>query len=286
MLEEIVNRNNILRKMYDYSLQLKKLHIKSMINKEAYFKNSPILVNSFPKSGTHLLYQVLKSIPSVKSYGTFITSMPALPHKKVNNSKINKKIQSLIPGEVARGHIFYEELYAESLSTMNVSNYFIYRDLRDVVISEAHYLTNMLRWHSLHPIFKNLKNKEQRILFAITGDFENKTGIYYPNIAERFNHYKFWIDDESTLAIRFEDLIGDNQYNKIKEIIKHYLKHSTIDIDPAILTTWAQNHILPEKSHTYRKGKKRKWKETLSERHLDIFNQIAGELNRDIGYSD
>src|SRR5262245_26832216 len=35
----------------------------------------PVFVNSFPKSGTHLLVQLAAGLPGRKNYGTFLASM-------------------------------------------------------------------------------------------------------------------------------------------------------------------------------------------------------------------
>ena len=46
---------------------------------------------------------------------------------------------------------------------------FIYRDPRDIVISEANYLYDMNKFHSLHKFFKNKHKLKDRIKLAIEG---------------------------------------------------------------------------------------------------------------------
>ena len=48
------------------------------------------------------------------------------------------------------------------LAKKNVVHYFVYRDPRDVVISEAHYLREMNRWHRLAPYFRKLRVDRRR----------------------------------------------------------------------------------------------------------------------------
>src|SRR5690606_22478025 len=112
----------------------------------------------------------------------------------------------------------------------------IYRDLRDVAVSEAHYLTRMNRWHRLHRVYRALPDDAARIAFAITGDIDRRLPVAYPDIAARFNRYKAWLCDPDVCAVRFEDLFGEAQHATIERIIAHYAKRIEHDFDvPAVV---------------------------------------------------
>ena len=98
----------------------------------------PVLANSFPKSGTHLLVQIVEGLPDRTNYGTFLasnTSSFQLRERSPENTC--GFIRGFVPGEIVRGHLYYDPAYAEELNRRRTVNYFVYRDPRDVVVSEA-----------------------------------------------------------------------------------------------------------------------------------------------------
>ena len=103
-----------------------------------------ILVNSFPKSGTHLLYQLFWKFNFINDYKTFIASHPSRNRSELNFDVIDKLISKTLKGELIRGHIFYNESTSNMINSKNIINFFIYRDPRDIVISESIYLYKMI----------------------------------------------------------------------------------------------------------------------------------------------
>lgn len=257
-----------------------------------YQDNPCILVNSFPKSGTHLLLQIAESLPNTKNYGSFIASIPSIPFKEKSTRQHKRMIQNLVPGEIASAHLFYHADFEELLTKKNCLHLFIYRDLRDVAISEAHYLAKMNRWHQMHPYFRDLLSDEARISQAITGI--NKPGFkfVYPDICKRFERYKGWLSSRNVLCVRYEDLMGANREKTLKSIINFYLNHIPDSLktdqhekyDPTKLLELAIANIIPEKSHTFRKAKTEQWRTSFTQEHHTQFNQIAGNLLKELGY--
>ena len=77
----------------------------------------PVFANSFPKSGTHLLVQVLEGFPNRVNYGAFLgseTSSFQLRERSADNTC--RFIRGFVPGEIIRGHLYYELLYADELA--------------------------------------------------------------------------------------------------------------------------------------------------------------------------
>ena len=160
---------------------------------------------------------------------------------------------------------------------------FIYRDPRDVVCSEAHYITAMNRWHRLHNTFKALPDKKSRIRFAIEGDLKDIAPVPYYDIGKRFECYKGWIKNPNTLTIRFEDLIGEQRKNVISGIIT-FLKPHFCSLPDTILTDCVAK-IQPGKSHTFRHGGGvSAWKRNFAPEHIKLFKLYAGELLIELGY--
>ena len=101
-------------------------------------------------------------------------------------------------------HLFYEPEYNLILSERRAVHFFIYRDLRDVAISEAHYLAYMNKWHRLHPYYKKLPDINACISQAILGINENGFPFDYPDIAKRFQRYAGWLTESNVFVIKFE----------------------------------------------------------------------------------
>ena len=187
-----------------------------------------MLANSFPKSGTHLLVQILEGLPDRVNYGAFLGSeTSSFQLRERSPANTCGFIRGFVPGEIIRGHLYYEPLYADELAKRHTVNYFIYRDPRDVVVSEAHYLRDMNRWHKLHRYFREAASMEDAIMLSINGLDPPVPGIPYPNIAERFNRYIGWLDRDDCLSIRFEDLVSERQGELIRQIAEFYAPRTT-----------------------------------------------------------
>ena len=102
-------------------------------------------------------------------------------------------IKNVVPGEIVPAHIFHRDEYEEEMENRFFIHFFIYRDPRDVVISEAHYYATMNRWHRMHSYFSSLRNLDEQILTAITGVSHPGFRYDYPNVAERFSRYRGWL---------------------------------------------------------------------------------------------
>ena len=142
----------------------------------------PVFVNSLPKSGTHLLNQLVTAFPNLVEYGAFLGSMTS-SYRFRERSKQNtlKFIQSFLAKEIVRGHLFYELEYDLALRKQNVVHYFIYRDLRDVVVSEAYYLRNINRWHRLHAYFRELPTQAAENAGGLESSLVERTEIINGN---------------------------------------------------------------------------------------------------------
>jgi hypothetical protein len=189
-----------------------------------------------------------------------------------------------VPGEIIRGHLYYEPLYAQKLNERRAVNYFIYRDPRDVVVSEAHYLREMNRWHRLHPYFLRTSSIEDAIMLSITGLDPPIPGISYPNIAARFARYEGWLHADDCLAIRFEDLVSDRQPDLIRQIARFYAGRTGAEFDVDASVETMSKLIAPQKSHTFRSGKKAGWQREFTHVHRQRFAELAGDLLVRLGY--
>lgn len=274
----------ILKKLRRYVYATYRRPYKLFISHNEHDTQPAIIANSFPKSGTHLLIQILQAIPKLREWGSFFASMPSFTYREKSISKIHNSISCMVPKELVCGHLFFSPRIENALNQNRAIHYFIYRDLRDVAISEAYYLTYMNKWHGLHRHYKSLPDISSRILFSIKGATESSFPYDYPDIGQRFSRYKPWIYSPHSHAIRFEDLTSGEKTKSIHSIFKYYSRRSCNAIDHEELVHQALQNINPAKSPTFRKGRPDAWKEVFTETHKTEFKKVAGEQLIELGY--
>jgi hypothetical protein len=218
------------------------------------------------------------------NFGVFLASMTSsFVFRERTIAESLAEIKAFVPGEIIRGHLFYDPRIAEALKARGVIHYFIYRDPRDVAVSEAHYLQRMNPWHRLHRHFKNLSD-EQAIDLAIRGLDGKFPSLNYPDIARRFQRYAGWLRDPNTLAIQFEDLRSERQVESIRAMIAFYHEQSPQIEGLEEITSGCVAAIKPCKSHTFRNGRQGGWRTAMSPANIATFKEVAGELLIELGY--
>lgn len=245
----------------------------------------PVLANSFPKSGTHLLSQLVAGLPDRDDYGVFLASMTSsFQFRERTLDSTVSAIRAMVPGEIVRGHLFFDPQYARQLRDRNVVHYLIYRDPRDVVISEAHYLRDMNRWHKLHPYFRQAESIDNAIRLSITGLVPAVPGVDYPNIAERFARYRGWLKRSDCLAVRYEDLMSDRRPAIASDMARFYAEWAQADCDLEACTARMLSQVAPHKSHTFRAARKAGWQSEFRDSHRRLFADVAGDLLVELDY--
>jgi hypothetical protein len=279
------HRSGLVRKGCALLLQAPKSLAQLRALEDDFCLSPPVLANSFPKSGTHLLDQIISALPDRRNYGAFLSSMTSsFRFTRRTPQESQRFLKSTAPGEIVRAHLFHDLEVCEAAVGNRFVHYFIYRDLRDVVLSEAHYYRSINRWHRLHHRFRDASSMDEALMLAIEG-IEDPTGrVYYPDIGTRFKHYEPWTSSSEVFAVRFEELTGDRRDGVVQSMIEYYLQRSSRQGDVDALSCQAIANITPEKSHTFRKGKKGGWREAFNERHRDAFKRLAGDLLVKHGY--
>lgn len=231
----------------------------------------PIIVNSLPKSGTHLLMQIANAFPQTRYYGSFIAQTPSLTLRERTQAQLNARIDRIVPGEVLGAHLYYSPETAVTIGEKSALHLFIWRDPRDVILSEAHYLAKMSKFHAMHRTFKALPDTASRVELAITGN-----GGRYLDIKERIGAYMGWIESPGCLSLRYEELVDPaTQERECQRILDAYAQRcgGTEDLPSAVDLVTA---ISPEKSHTFNRGGIARWKSEMSEAHQAMCSERLG----------
>lgn len=247
---------------------------------------SPIVLgNAMPKSGSHLIIQVLQGLTQL---GPFVN--PGFP--PVNRSEDNQKlpteavlanILAMRPGDIGYGYIQACRPFIEALTRPGRAMVFVYRDPRDMIVSHVFYATEMHRGHGMHRYYTEvLRTMEERINAAIEGVDED--GVELSNIKEKYERYLGWLQIPQVISLRFEDLILDRD-ETLEYLLNYLAQHGfspKMTPEQSVLTL--KEAIAPSRSGTFRKGKPGNWQEYFTPANKTLFKDVAGDLLIQLGY--
>lgn len=248
----------------------------------------PILfANSFPKSGTHLLTQVLQGFPligpAVNSGLSAVVTFEGDSGRERPPARILADLQRLLPGDIGYGHLHALPEVVDLLCREGYAAFFILRDPRDVVVSHVHYVTEIETNHIHHRYYTEiLQNFEQRLRVSILGLPDEK--IPFPNISQRFAPYLGWLERPEVLSLRFEDFITNRQ-ECLEEVLDHAVRRGFLcAMDRPAALKILTDSIDPLRSPTFRSGKIGGWKSQFSPENKALFKEVAGDLLLRLGY--
>lgn len=248
--------------------------------------NLPVLLGiSFPKSGTHLLDQILlgfsKIAPFSKRLHSFYAEYEGESGRRRSTEQAIAWLDSLYPCDIASAHLFARPDAVARVCSPKFAPYFIFRDPRDVVVSHVFYVTDMEARHVHHDYYQSLPDFDARLKVSILG--RPDAGVEFPDIAARFAPYLGWLDHDEVLSIHFEDLINDRAA-MLSRIMDHLLARVPLQAPRQLILDSLESSINPTKSPTFRSGKTGEWKKYFKEEHKKIFKDVAGDLLVKLGY--
>lgn len=243
--------------------------------------------NSFPKSGTHLLLQVLAGFeglgPAVYGGQPPILTYAVRTGYQRPIADIQADLGRIRPGDVAYGHLHALPEVVSALRSPGGVVYFVNRDPRDVVVSHVFYVTEINPRHVHHKHYAyELPDFESRLRTSILGrpDFAEP----FPDVRARFEPYMGWLDVPEVLLLRYEDVLAD-QAGELGRIFDHAVGRgfrTQLSRDAAIARLAAA--IKPENSPTFRSGGSGGWKKHFSPTLKALFKEVTGDLLQRLGY--
>jgi len=246
----------------------------------------PILLGiSFPKSGTHLLDQILLGFSNVAPFSKRVHSFYAEYEGESGLKRDPEQglawLNSLRAGDVASAHLFSRPDAIARVTSPRFVPYFIFRDPRDVVVSHVFYVTDMEAHHVHHAYYQSLPDFNARLTVSILG--KPDANIEFLNIGDRFAPYLGWLDHDEVLTIHFEDLIHARAAT-LTRIMEHLLVRAPLQTNRQLILNSLETSINPTKSPTFRSGKTGEWKKYFTDEHKKIFKDVAGDLLIKLGY--
>jgi hypothetical protein len=246
----------------------------------------PILLGiSVPKSGTHLLDQILLGFSRVAPYSLRLHSFYAEYEGESGRKRPPERalawLDSLRPRDVASAHLVARPEAVAHVTTAAFLPYFIFRDPRDVVVSHVFYVTDMETRHVHHAYYASLPDFGARLKVSILGRPELE--IEFPDIAARFRPYLAWLDCPQVLKIHFEDLMQE-RVRTLGLIIDHFMARAPLARSTDAILQALEDSINPSRSPTFRSGKTGEWRRHFTAEHKDLFKSAAGDLLVRLGY--
>jgi hypothetical protein len=245
--------------------------------------NEPILLNAFPKAGTHYLAQLLQPLAAPNR----ATTGGIAGHTHQGWGRDRRPAESVLldlsqvqDGERTIAHLPADPRYAKFLYERGWGMIFLYRDLRDVAVSQASHLPSL----RAHPFGERLIGLpfEQRLAEIITGFADAPGGDWYPSLQRRWAEYAGWREWGWILPIRFEQAIEDRRGTC--EAICDYLRRRTgRHWDNNVVRAMERAHK-PRQSPTFRDGRPGAWREQLTGAARTAAKRELGPILVDLGY--
>ncbi len=245
----------------------------------------PIFGNSKPKSGSHLLLQILNGFTQIMPY-MYVEAEPVRTIEKEGRRKTKEEIldelKQVPKGVIGWGYVDATPENASFLASSGRVNYFIYRDPRDMLVSQVFFATDMHEEHGMHDYYNSLPDFGARLKVAITGI--DRGGLYMVNVRQRYEGVFQWLEQKNVMCVRFEDLIN-NRDAALSAMLDEVEKTGyRIPTPRQKALSILVNAIQPGKSLTFRSGTTGGWKEHFTEEHKKLFKDVAGDLLVRLGY--
>jgi sulfotransferase 6B1 len=245
----------------------------------------PIFGNSKPKSGSHLLLQILNGFTQIMPY-RYVAEDPirtiTKDGRRRQQDEILTDLQHLPSGVIGWGYIEAAPENVAFLCRPDHVNYFIYRDPRDMLVSQVFFATDMNEEHGMHEYYNSLPDFGERLRVAITGI--DRDGLHMVSVKQRYEGVFQWLEQKHVMYLRFEDLINNRDATlnaMLDEVEKTGYKIPTQREKALPVLIEA---IRPKKSHTFRSGKTGGWREHFTIEHKQLFKDVSGDLLVRLGY--
>ena len=126
----------------------------------------PVFGNSKPKSGSHLLLQILSGFAQIMPY-RYVEANPIRTITKDGRRRSSDEtlsdLKNIPNGVIGWGYLEATKENASFLALSGRVNYFIYRDPRDMLVSQVFFATDMYEEHGMHEYYKSLPDFSARL---------------------------------------------------------------------------------------------------------------------------
>jgi sulfotransferase family protein len=262
-----------------------------------------VLLNGPPKSGTHLLSDCLSLMPKMMFSGRHfalaqfveppnkpyeVQFYDSKPRPNLDRPLLKEFLMPCPQGMFVTAHASFHPVLRDLMKELQFKHILLLRDPRDVVVSFALSPLKRQSWQQHHEYYtKTLKSDEERIMATIRGfGQDGDTHTPLASIKEIYSGFIAWLDEPSTLGVRFERLVGSRgggddeaQLAEIERIGQFIGRPLSIE-----RARWIAQKMYGKGSLTYRKGQTGDWQKHFTESHRRAFKDVAGDILVRLGY--
>lgn len=251
-----------------------------------------LYLNGFPKAGLHLLMLLARAMLEPMSCsplrdGTWAgaLSLNGFGGDLLPLERALYKMSELCPGFYLKGHCGYSGEIERFMYYSGFAHVFIYRDLRDVAVSQVHHALSMkdTSHHPAKDMFREMGFDD-----ALAAVIEGLGPM--PGIVERWEMYAPWLDVDWVHCVKFEDILADREgearkmltytIERLMAVLRHFGVRLRTDqgcFDEAVadMVRLSQQTVL---SPTFREGKVGGWQKVFADRHRELFSAHGGDM--------
>jgi len=247
----------------------------------------PIFGNSKPKSGSHLLLQILNGFTQVMPYAYTVAEPVRTIEangRRREPSEVVADLRNQPRHAIGWGYVEASPENVAVLCQPERVNYFIYRDPRDMLVSQVFFATDMHTGHGMHDFYNSLPDFDARLKVAITGI--DQDDLHMVSVRQRYEGVFEWLEQEYVMCIRFEDLINNRDETLLAMLDQVEKTGYKIPTPREKALEVLIEAINPKKSHTFRSGKTGGWRDHFSEENKALFKEVSGDLLERLGYEE
>lgn len=264
----------------------------------------------YPKAGLHLLVAMLqpfaRPMPTRRyaKAGTMISSFAY--HAWVNISHNVRYLTYALcqtrPGYYHYGHCGYTPEISHTLDYAGLAMVFIYRDLRDVAVSQTHHILDDMEGakHLDRAAYRRLGGFNEALSAVITGlqvDDSEYGPVYYPGVVERWELYAPWLDQEWVCSVCYRDA-RQRPEDTAQRIVEYGMGRlaQCMEVAPAkiddetmrrVVTAMVASGQDTSKSPTFRKGAVGGWRDVFTPEHVRLFKEAdTGNWIEQLNFDD
>lgn len=232
-----------------------------------------LIVVSLGKSGTQWLWKLLGQLPSFSLFDMAAHKCTATTIEETN---------LVGEGEVIYSHMRHSENLVKHLNERNFRIFYIFRDLRDALVSEYHHkkYLNPKVMVPLHPILSQIDDEHA---------FEIENILQWTSVANGYRDVQNWLEEPSAFAMSYEELLKDSA-----SVLERALRFHKIDVDrPSIesavdacsfKTTSGRVPGKEDKKSHLRKGIVGDWRNHFTPSQKEDFKEAFNDMLVEYGY--
>jgi hypothetical protein len=247
----------------------------------------PMFGNAKPKSGSHLLLQVLAGFTQVMPYA-YVQADPirtiTKDGRRREQAEVSADLQRVPRGVIGWGYVDPTPENISILCRPDRVTFFIFRDPRDMLVSQVFFATDIYEEHGMHAYYNSLPDFDARLKAAIGG--VDREGLKMVDVRQRYEGVLRWLSQQNMLCLRYEALVNSREATLGSMLDRVQQTGYVIPKPRAEALSILSRAIQPGRSHTFRSGKTGGWKQYFTDEHKQLFRKVAGDLLVRLGYED